>query len=226
MPFFLLQLIRFSYLTVWNTFILTAVFSTFIPFPVCQPVMNTYGIIFAGFIPSWRLVWKIQLFLSLLFQWTQIQLKKSAWAMLVTWYGCTVQLSNRSSRSVHVILAWHVHKLWAGQEDLNPNENWTVHPLCFILTDLSKGLMFWGAMLIHAVFSAWLCLLMLLNGGNTVWEAVSWILMFNIVTEHRYAESELSVEGDVGKVCIYELIWEKKNGISWAGVCYEEYALK
>lgn len=146
--------------------------------------------------------------------------------MLVTWYGCTVQLSNRSSRNVHIILAWHVHKLWAGQEDLNPNENWTVHPLCFILTDLSKGLMFWGATLIHAVFSAWLCLLMLLSGGNIVWEAVSWILMFNIVTEHRYAESELSVEGDVGKVCIYELIWEKKNGISWAGVCYEEYALK
>lgn len=64
MPYFLLQLIRISYLTVWNTFILTVVFFTFIPLPVCQPVTNTYGIIFAGFIPSWRSVWKIKLLLS------------------------------------------------------------------------------------------------------------------------------------------------------------------
>lgn len=39
------------------------------------------------------------------FLWTQIQLKKSTWALLVPWCGCTELLSNRSSRSVHIILA-------------------------------------------------------------------------------------------------------------------------
>lgn len=43
------------------------------------------------------------------------------------------------------------------------------------------------------------------------------MLMFNTVTEHRYAKSELSLGGGVGEVCIYELIWEKNNYISWAG---------
>lgn len=41
--------------------------------------------------------------------------------------------------------------------------------------------------------------------------------LFHVITEHRWAKSELSLEGDVGKVCIYELIWDKKNVVSQAG---------
>lgn len=43
------------------------------------------------------------------------------------------------------------------------------------------------------------------------------MLLFGIITEHRYAKGELSLEGDVGQVCMYELIWEKKNDVSQAG---------
>lgn len=40
------------------------------------------------------------------------------------------------------------------------------------------------------------------------------MLLFSIITEHRWAKDELSLEGDAGKVCIYELIWDKKNDVS------------
>lgn len=42
------------------------------------------------------------------------------------------------------------------------------------------------------------------------------MLLFSIITEHRCAKGELSLEGDVGKVFICELIWDKKNDVSQA----------
>lgn len=61
---------------------------------------------------------------------------------------------------------------------------------------------------------------------ETLWEGVSGMLMFSIVTGRRYARSELSLKGDVGKVRIYELIRKRKNDISRAGNYYEECSLK
>lgn len=43
------------------------------------------------------------------------------------------------------------------------------------------------------------------------------MLLLSIITEHRCAKSELSLEGDAGKAWIYELIWDKKNGVCQAG---------
>lgn len=43
------------------------------------------------------------------------------------------------------------------------------------------------------------------------------MLLFSIIREHRSARGELSLEGDVGEVCIYELIWDKKNDVFQAG---------
>lgn len=42
------------------------------------------------------------------------------------------------------------------------------------------------------------------------------MLLFSIITEHRCAKGELSLEGDVEKVYVYELIWDKQNVVSQA----------